>query len=91
MTNTVSIHNIRKKVYINVVYIHILSLLIVLFFLKLIAHFLYLYTFIYTSPSTLGRTLSIVVPPTRQPVKRIVPTGGVIVPIDKLKQSKIPK
>ena len=36
-------------------------------------------------------TLSIVVPPTRQPVKRIVPTGGVIVPIDKLKQSKIPK
>ena len=36
-------------------------------------------------------TLSIVVPPTLQPVKRIVPTGGVIVPIDKLKQSKIPK
>ena len=31
-------------------------------------------------------TLSIVTPPTRQPVKRIVPTGGVIVPIDKLKQ-----
>ena len=57
MTNTVSIHNIRKKVYINVVYIHILSLLIVLFFLKLIAHFLYLYTFIYTSPSTLGRNI----------------------------------
>ena len=36
-------------------------------------------------------TLSIVTPPTRHPVKRIVPTGGVIVPIDKLKQSKIPK
>ena len=35
-------------------------------------------------------TLSIVTPPTRQPVKRIVPTGGVIVPIDKLKQSRIP-
>lgn len=36
-------------------------------------------------------TLSIVTPPTRHPVKRIVPTGGVIVPIDKLKQRRIPK
>ena len=35
-------------------------------------------------------TLSIVTPPTRHPVKRIVPTGGVIVPIDKLKQRRIP-
>ena len=35
-------------------------------------------------------TLSIVTPPTRQPVKRIVPTGGVIVPIERLKQSRIP-
>ena len=36
-------------------------------------------------------TLSIVTPPTRHPVKRIVPTGCVIVPIDKLKQRRIPK
>lgn len=36
-------------------------------------------------------TLSIVTPPKRHPVKRIVPTGGVIVPIDKLKQRRIPK
>ena len=35
-------------------------------------------------------TLSIVTPPTRQPVNNIVPTGGVIVPIDKLKQRRIP-
>lgn len=35
-------------------------------------------------------TLSIVVPPTLHAVNRIVPTGGVIVPIDKLKQSRIP-
>ena len=36
-------------------------------------------------------TLSIVTPPTRHPVKRIVPTGGVIVPIDRLKHRRIPK